>query len=348
MKKEEKQYYGGQALIEGVMMRGKHNFCIAIRKADGSIKLINDKLKTITDKYKIFQTPFIRGIIVLWENLIIGTKALIISANEALPDEEKEEKSQKLGGFSVFMSVAIAILLGFGLFVALPNIIFELIGINPITDVILYNTVAGITRIIMFILYVMLISLMKDVRRLFMYHGAEHRAINSYEKEEELIPENVQKHTTYHPRCGTSFMFFVLLVAIFMGVLLTVGLTFFDWFSALSHSDNWLNRVYRQAVLIPAHLALLPLIAGISYELIKFSFRMQNNPIVQLLALPGKWIQKITTKAPTDDMAEVAIAALKSAIEEANIIIADKNEAESDTKVDNLSNNAVEGKMATS
>ena len=314
-KKEEKAYYGGQALIEGVMMRGKNNYCLAVRKPDGSIKTINDKLETITEKYKIFRTPFIRGIIILWENLIIGTKALIISANEQLPEDEKEQKSQKLGGFSIFMSIFTAVVLGFGLFVAVPNILYELLGINPIDDVILYNTVSGVTRIFMFIAYVLIISLMKDVRRLFMYHGAEHRTINSYEKEEELIVENVQKHTTYHPRCGTSFMFFVLLVAIFMGVALTVGLTFFDWFRALIPDDNWMNKVYRQAVLIPGHLVLLPLIAGISYELIKFSFKNQNNIIVKLLALPGRWIQMITTKRPDDDMAEVAIVALKSAIE---------------------------------
>ena len=304
---QEESNVGGQALIEGVMMRGKSNYTIAVRKESGDIKLIHRDITSIKEKWPIFKTPFLRGIIALFENLAIGMKSLIISANEALPEEEKQ-KSKKAEGFTIFLMVLTSIVFGMGIFVAIPNIVTEVMGIQETVEPLLFNLIAGAFRMIMFVLYVFAISLMKDVKRVFQYHGAEHKAVNAYEAGQELTMENAKSFTTYHPRCGTSFMFFVFFVSIFIfSVVPVVFLAVFPWFKPL-------HVVYQKLILIPSHILLLPLVAGISYELIKISFKKKDNKFFQLIAKPGYYIQKLTTKEPDEQQIEVALAALNEVV----------------------------------
>lgn len=299
---------GGQALIEGVMMRGKDHYTLALRKESGEIKLINQEVKSLSKKFPIIKKPFFRGAIALIESLIIGTKSLIISANEALPEDEKEEKSQKMDSLSIFFMVLTSFLLGMGIFVAVPNVATEAIGIKETANPILFNLIAGFIRMTIFIIYVYSISLMNDVKRVFQYHGAEHKSVNAYEAGVDLTLDNAKSFPTYHPRCGTSFMFFVLFISIFIFALVPVVIIhFFPTFTDL-------HIVLQKLVLIPSHILLLPVVASVSYEVLKLTSKHQGNPIFRLFSLPGYYIQKLTTKEPDDDQVEVALAALKEVI----------------------------------
>jgi len=305
--KQKESNVGGQALIEGVMMRGKSNYTIALRKESGEIKLIHKDINSLKDKLPIFDLPFLRGIIALFENLAIGMKSLILSANEALPEEEKSQ-SKKAEGFTIFLMVVTSIVFGMGIFVAVPNIVVEVLGIQETVEPITFNLVAGALRMVMFVLYVFAISTLKDVKRVFQYHGAEHKVVNTFEAEQELTLENAKKQTTYHPRCGTSFMFFVFFVSIFIFSLVPVAfMAMFSWFAPL-------HVVFQKMILIPTHILLLPIVAGISYELIKLTFKNQDNLLMQWIAKPGYYIQKLTTQEPDDEQIEVALSALQEVV----------------------------------
>lgn len=279
-----KYSYGGQALIEGVMMNGQHNSAIAVRKADGSISVKMEKLNRIGDKYKFLTWPFIRGTVNLIESLVVGFKALTYSSNESAECEE-----EVLSVRDVIISVAIALVLGIGLFFILPVILAHLL--TPLVSSSFgQNLLEGVIRVAVFLLYVVAISKMNEIARVFQYHGAEHKTIHAYEHDRELIPSNCQEYQTLHPRCGTSFLFLVMIISIVLFSFLGV--------------DNFAWRIISRVV-------LLPVVAGVSYEFLKFSGRHIDNKIVSTLAYPGLMLQKLTTREPDEEMLEVAIVALQ-------------------------------------
>jgi len=303
-KTKKKTTIGGQALIEGVMMRGPEDIAIAVRKPDSEIVIEKKKVSSVTKKYKFLGLPFVRGSVSLIESMITGINALTFSA-KFYEDEEVEEEPGKfekflikifgeklesvIMGFSILLSIALAV----GLFFILPSASLGLI--NKLTDSnILKNFLEGIIRIIIFILYVIAISRMKDIRRVFEYHGAEHKSIFCYENDEELTVENARKYSTLHPRCGTNFLFIVMMVSIFV-------------FSFL----GWPNLLFR----ILSRILLIPVIAGISYEILRIAGRSESK-LVRILIYPGLLLQKLTTREPDDSQLEVALASLKEVLVE--------------------------------
>ena len=298
---------GGEALIEGVMMRGKDKMAVSIRKSSGEIFTETKDFIPLTKRKKLLSLPFIRGAVSMLESMVVGIRVLMDSAEHVDLGEEEEEESKfeaflqkKLGAnyfnYMLYGSVVIAVLFSVGLFMFLPNLIAELFPIDKSTTsgAIYANMIEGAVRIILFISYVYLVSKSKDIRRVFQYHGAEHKTIYAYESEEELTVENVRRHTTLHPRCGTAFLFIVILISI-------VLFTFAGWHHPV------VNLVLR--------LLLLPVIAGVAYEVFKLSAKSPYK-IIRLISLPGLLLQKITTKEPDDDMIEVAIASLKAVLKE--------------------------------
>lgn len=301
---EKKIQVGGQAVIEGVMMRGSEYIATAVRRKDGTVDILKKKFVSVTKNHPFYSKPIVRGFVSLIEMLKIGFQALNFSANRYELDDEnskdvvKNEKKEKL---SEYLTLGVSLLLAFLLFGYLPYFLASLIGLDK--QNFLFNIFAGSLRIVFFILYVFLISLMKDVKRVFEYHGAEHKAVFAHENKEELSIENVKPHTTIHPRCGTSFMFFVLLVAILIFSVIDTIVALY-WFT-----PNALIRLIY-------HLPFLPVISGISYELLKLSDRKLNHPLVKILTIPGMALQRITTQKPDEQQIEIAIIALKSAINE--------------------------------
>lgn len=279
-----KYSYGGQALIEGVMMNGRHNSAIAVRKADGTISVKMEKLNRIGDKHKFLKWPFIRGSVNLVESMMVGFKALTYSANESAECEE-----EVLSFRDVLISVVVALVLGVGLFFVLPVVLANLFN-TVVQGSFWQNLLEGVIRVAIFLIYVIAISKMKEIARVFQYHGAEHKTIHAYEHDKELIPANCREFATLHPRCGTSFLFIVMIISIIVFSFLGV--------------DNFWWRVISRVI-------LLPVVAGISYEFLKFTGRHIDNKIVKVLAYPGLMLQKLTTKEPDDEMLEVAIVALQ-------------------------------------
>lgn len=274
---------GGQAVIEGVMMRGPKLVSTAVREQSGEISLKTEQVSTITERYPILKKPMLRGVIALGESLILGLKSLSYSAKMA--GEEGEELTNR----EIIMTMCFSLGLAIVLFVILPTAGAKILH-GAITDPILLNLVEGAFRMVIFMAYMYGISRLKDIQRVFQYHGAEHKTIHAYEAGEELTVENVQKHSTLHPRCGTSFLLIVMLVSIFV-------------FAFLGWPDLWERILSR--------ILLLPVVAGISYEIIKFSGR-STNPIIRTAVLPGLWLQKLTTRQPDDSQVEVAIRALEA------------------------------------
>lgn len=290
---------GGQALIEGVMMRGPEVLAIAVRKPNNEIELKISKLNTLAMRHKIFRMPFLRGMISLIEALTMGTKALMYSA-EFYEDEEpsaKESWTQKIfkdkaGDVEMFLALVTSIILSVGIFMVLPSLLTNIIK-GSVTNSIVLNLFEGIIRIIIFMIYVIWVSKLKDVRRVFEYHGAEHKTIHCYENGEELTVENVKKYPILHPRCGTSFLFMVMIVSILV-------LSFFGW-------PNPLLRVL-------IRILMFPVIAGISYEINRFIGR-SSSKFCYYLAVPGLMIQRLATvKEPDCEQIEVAIESLLAVI----------------------------------
>lgn len=269
-------------------MRGPKELAIAVRKEDDSIVIEERPIKSITDKLKFLKWPFLRGVIVLFESMIIGIQALTFSANQAVEEEEEELSNWELG-----LTIAVALVLGILLFVVAPTTIARFLYF--IDNVYLLNFLEGLVRISIFLLYVTLISRMKDIQRVFQYHGAEHKVIHAYEYEEELTVENVRKYSTLHPRCGTSFLLIVMVIMIFL-------------YSFLGKPGLLVRIVSR--------IALLPIVAGISYEMIKLSGKYSRHPLMKIIIAPGLWLQKLTTREPDDAQIEVAIKALKAILPE--------------------------------
>lgn len=306
---KKKTSIGGQALIEGIMMKGPEKVSMAVRKADGTIFIETNAL-SLRDQNKIKKIPFIRGTIILFEQLIMGTKMLMRSADIAMEDLSEEEKeAQKdwvdklfekkffkdfgITDLAIYVSLVISLFFGLFLFLYLPTQsvkLFEQFSNN----VLIKNLIEGIVRLIIFFIYLILISQMKDIKRVFEYHGAEHKTIYAYENGLELTVENVRKFSTLHPRCGTSFLLIVIIISI-------IVFSFAGW-------QGVLMRVLLR-------LLLLPVVVGISYEIIKWSGRSESK-IAKLISIPGMLLQKITTKEPDDLQIEVAIAAIKEVIPE--------------------------------
>ena len=288
-------------------MRSPNFWGMAVRTPAGDVDLRAERFRSITRRSKLFRLPIIRGALSLGETLWLGMKALTLSANVALGEEE--ELSRKEIAFTLIF----AMVLGIGLFLVAPVLgtkgIGALLG-DSIENPVLFNLVEGVIRIAIFIAYLLGITLIsKDVKRFFAYHGAEHKAIKVYERGEELTPENARKLDTSHVRCGTSFVLYVLVLSILAFSLLGV--------------EGWLFMVVSRVVVIP-------IVAGIAFEFIMWSARNQENPLVQMLVWPGLQLQKLTTREPTDDMVEVAMASLKKVLsmeEEASI---EKDEAASE------------------
>jgi uncharacterized protein YqhQ len=295
---KNKQDVGGQAVIEGVMMRSKNNVVTAVRKK-GKIIYKEDKLKK---KSKFSQLFFVRGISNLIEMLIIGVKTLNWSAAQQVDDEED------LSSWAVTLTLIIAFAFGIVLFVLLPYALTYLLGLKETQNPVWFNIIDGIIKVGILILYLYLISLMKDIKTVFQYHGAEHKAVFCYEDNKKLTVENAKKYSTFHPRCGTAFLMIVIIIGIFL----------FSFIPALTeliypNIDN-INWILKRTILFITRILLLPIVAGFSYEILKFGAKHQDNPIFRTLTLPGLWIQKITTQQPNKKQLEVAIAALKKVL----------------------------------
>ena len=272
-------YIGGQALMEGVMMASKNKVAMSVRKENGKIKTKVEKRSGISEKFR--KTVFLRGLISLFEMLYIGTKALTWSSNESLEEDEQ------IGGWGMFFMLLFSFAIAIGLFIALPLWLSKFVAEERIW----FNVVDGLWRVVLFVGYLWFISRFKDVKRVFEYHGAEHKAVNCYEAGKALTVKNVKKFSRIHPRCGTSFIFIVLIISIVLFSLI--------W------SESWvLKFLYR--------ILLIPVIASVSYEILRFNAKYPNK-VMNFLTKPGLWLQKITTQEPDDRQLEVSIAALKAA-----------------------------------
>lgn len=287
---------GGQAVIEGVMIRGERSYCVAVRKKNRII-VINGKIKK---KNALLRLPVIRGFINLAEMLLIGTKSLVWSAEQVGGSNQKASKNEI--SVTILISLIIAVLF----FIALPYALTGLIGFKEESNPFLFNSIDGIFRITVFLVYLASISFVKDVRTLFQYHGAEHKAIHCYEHGEKITVKNVRRFTTLHPRCGTSFLIavFALSIMIFSFLPSTV-IYLFPNFSGLS-------LLFKKAVLFPLRIALIPIIAGLSYEFIRITDKKKSSLVFKAISMPGLWLQKITTKEPSIRQIETAIRSLKN------------------------------------
>jgi uncharacterized protein YqhQ len=306
----EKIDVGGQAVIEGVMMRSPKRVVTAVRRKNGQITVKNELYLSVSKRYRPLGWPVVRGVISFFEMLVIGLKTLNYSAEMAMADLEEEvggkdrsqeerKKKRSRGGF-----LAISLILGLGLglviFFFVPLLLASLLQVHR--SALGFNLIAGVIRVVLFLIYIWVISQFKELRRLFEYHGAEHKSIFAYEEGQELTPEAVRRFSTRHPRCGTSFLLIVALVAI---VIFALADTIFAW--RMGHLPGLGQRLL-------IHFLLLPVVAGTSYELLKLSGRARHNPIARALMSPGLWIQRITTKEPSDDQLAVALTALKEAL----------------------------------
>ncbi len=299
---------GGQAVLEGVMMRAPGIMSIAVRRQNGSIEIHKDQTKSVSDRMPWLKKPFIRGILALGQSLTLGFKALNFSSAVALADLEMAENPdqesagevnapESMSAWSVAGVIIATLVMGIGFFFLLPLYLTELMGrMFPlvIENTFLFNVVDGIIRVIFFLLYVLAISLMPDIRRVFQYHGAEHKAIFAYEAGLPLTLENARKFTTFHPRCGTAFLLTVMVIAVFVFSLVPSSLPI--WIKALSR------------------IVLLPVIASVSFEVIRKAAE-SSNPIFGIMIRPGLWMQRITTREPDDDQLEVGLTALRVALE---------------------------------
>lgn len=314
---------GGQAVIEGVMMRSPNAFVVAVRKPDGSIRLRRDQWYGLSKKLDFLKKPFLRGILMLVETMANGLVSLNYSANIAMAEEEREkalkkgktleefeagQKKKEKVDIATFLTMAVSFSFGIGLFVFAPHMIAfgigDLLGQNWTLDSFSFHAVDGAVKALIFIAYIWGISFMKDVYRVFQYHGAEHKSIATFEAGLELNVENAKKFTTLHPRCGTSFVFFLILISI---ILFSAVFTLFPIGANLP-------SILRHVVAVLFKVALMLPVAGISYELIKASGRCSDQWWARAMAAPGMLLQKLTTKEPDDMQLEVALSSIKAVL----------------------------------
>jgi uncharacterized protein YqhQ len=299
---EEDVLVGGQAVIEGVLMRSPHSYAIAVREPQGSIHVKKEYLPKITDRYPSLNKPFLRGVLTLIQMLVLGLKALNYSANVLLQAEEgqnekkPDHKPAELSPWAMGFTLAAALGLGFLLFFFLPLYLTDLAkgALSLLENNFAYNVVDGIIRVAFFILYILGISLLKDIKRIFQYHGAEHQVVHAFEAGEKLSVENARKHSPCHPRCGTGFLLLVMVVSILIFTLIPKESPFY--------------------VKLLLRLAALPLIAGSSYELIRLASKRKKGVLFAIVAWPGLLLQRLTTRTPTDDQLEVSLRALEETL----------------------------------
>ena len=291
---EEKVVVGGQAVVEGVMMRGPKAIATAVRKHDGSI--VYKKIELTEKNNKWFKIPFIRGVFALFDAMVVGTKELIFASNQAGLEEEKLNDNQ------ITWTVTGSILLGVAIFMVLPSYIGGFIFKEK---TVMANILEAIVKLVFFLGYIWGISFFKDIKRVFEYHGAEHKSIINYEEGTELTPENAKKCTRFHPRCGTSFLLLVMFISIlvFSVVDLLFGVT-------RENSGMVMFLIYK----LITRVLFVPVVAGISYELQRWTSYHLNNGFAKMIAKPGMWLQKITTSEPDESQLEVAIVALNVAL----------------------------------
>ncbi|MCK4377533.1 MAG: DUF1385 domain-containing protein [Actinomycetia bacterium] len=281
---------GGQAVIDGVMMRSPNWYSVAIRKQSGEVDVKLFPIISIVKKYPIAKAPLIRGIVALIENLILGFKSLVYSVDKISIAEGREEV--KISGFQMTISIIIALILAIGIFFVLPTYLGKFVY-KFISNVFLYNLIEGLIRFAILLLYVIFVSLLKDIRTLFEYHGAEHKTLHAYEAGDELTYENANKYSTLHMRCGTA----LLMIVVFISILI---------FSILGEQTLIQRVIYR--------IVLIPLIIGISYEFIKLAGKFPESKILKIVSIPGLLFQKLTTRNPSEEQLEVAIVALEKVI----------------------------------
>ena len=286
---------GGQAVIEGVMMKNKSDYAVAVRKPDGDIEIKKKKSTSLRDKHKGFDFPIIRGVVTFIESFTMGMGVLNYSASFYEDDEKKDmteeqkKRAAKKDSILTVLIMILAIVLAIGIFVLAPFFAMEALK-KVMPSEMLRGFLEGVLRVIIFVVYVKLITLVSDIKRLFMYHGAEHKSINCVENGEDLTIENVRKQSTEHRRCGTSFLLFVMVVSILFFMFIIVGAV-------------WLRMLLR--------ILLIPVIAGLSYELIRF-LGSHEGTVVYIISRPGMWLQRLTTAEPDDEMIEVAIASVNA------------------------------------
>jgi len=286
------QAIGGQAVLEGVMMRGPRNWAVAVRKPDGEIAQIARAIDPLMARHWALRLPIVRGVVALGESLAIGFRALSVSANYAAQEaEEGDEEPQEIGRWALAFAFLVAIGFALAIFKVGPALLTDLL---PISSGGWFVLVEGLVRVCVFVLYLTVLSFIPSLRRVFQYHAAEHKAINAYEAGDELTPENTQRHSLIHPRCGTAFLLWVMVVSVFVYALL--GRPPLLW-------------------LIASRIVLLPVIAGIAYELIRFAGKHSDNRILMTLLAPGLWLQRLTTREPSLDQLEVSIKALRKVLD---------------------------------
>jgi len=289
----EKINIGGQAVIEGVMMRAPRSVAIAVRRPSGEIVVRKDEVVPLSERFPVVKFPVVRGAVALFASLIIGIKALNFSANEAMVEEEgtgKEELSSWAMAGTMTVAFGFGILLFFILPLYLTKLLVPLIGSSNIV----FNLVDGVIRVAVFLVYIWSISRMKDIQRVFQYHGAEHKSIFAFEAGEELSVANVRKYSCLHPRCGTSFLLIVMLVSI--GIF------------------SLIPKLWPFYMKAGSRIVLLPLIAGVSYELLKWSAKNDHSRLVKMVIAPGLALQRLTTREPDDSQIEVAIRSMEEAL----------------------------------
>jgi uncharacterized protein YqhQ len=283
---------GGQAVLEGVMMRGPRNWAVAVRKPDGEIAHVAKPIDPLAARHWALRLPIIRGVVALGESLSIGFRALSVSANYAAQEEaEGDEEPAEIGRWAMAFAFLVAIGFAVAVFKVGPALLTDTL---PISNGNLFVLVEGLVRVTVFVAYLTALSFIPSLKRVFEYHAAEHKAINAYEAGEELTPEVAQRYSLIHPRCGTAFLLWVMVVSVFVYALL--GRPVWWW-------------------LILSRILLLPVIAGIAYELIRFAGKHAENRILMTLLAPGLWLQRLTTRQPTLDQLEVSIRALREVLE---------------------------------
>jgi uncharacterized protein YqhQ len=283
---------GGQAVLEGVMMRGPRNWAVAVRKPDGHIAHVSRPIDPLMARHWALRLPIIRGVVALGESLAVGFRALSVSANYAAQEEaEGDEEPAEIGRWALFFAFAVAIGFAVMLFKVSPALITDAL---PISSGGWFVIVEGLIRVTVFVGYLAVLSFIPSLRRVFMYHAAEHKAINAYEAGVELTPENAQRYSLIHPRCGTAFLLWVMVISVFVFALF--GRPPLQW-------------------LILSRILLLPVIAGIAYEVIRFAGKHTDNKLLMKLLAPGLWLQRLTTREPTLDQLEVSIRALREVLE---------------------------------
>jgi uncharacterized protein YqhQ len=291
----EETLVGGQAVMEGVMMRAPHSYCVAVRKANGEVVTEHSELPKVSEKYPIFKLPVLRGLGTLGQAMWLGMKALRFSVNAALDEGKPDEKPMEISKGMMAVNLIFTLVMFIVMYKFIPLLLATEIGkaVPALHGRFAVNMLDGIIRMAIFLGFLYLISRMSDIRRVFEYHGAEHKVVFNFESGQPVSVENAQKFVTFHPRCGTSFLFVVMVM-----LMLVYPLLPFDGFVAK----------------LVARIALLPVIAGVSYEMIRFAAKRQAGLMAAMTA-PGLWLQRITTKPPSDEQAAVAIQALEGAME---------------------------------